>query len=155
MRVFNFSLGRLLEYRRHTEQERALTLVDARKESDSANQAKADLLEIQQAGRAKLAEAHRQGGSIGHLLNMEYLLEKMEEKVQAADEVCQEADERLVESVRDYSEAVQDRNSLDKLKDRRMDEWKVEEGRREQKEMDEIAITRHGRRVLDAPGEQE
>ena len=32
---------------------------------------------------------------------------------------------------------------------------KVEEGRREQKEIDEIALTRHGRRVLETPGDQE
>jgi len=154
LRIFHFSLGSLLNYRRHTEQQRAQTLADARKESDSAKKAKDDLLEIQQAGRKKLAEAHRNGGAIGVLRNMEFLLEQMEEHVKAADQVCQEADEKLVESVRDYSVAVRERNSLDRLKDRRMEEWKVEEGRREQKEMDEIASTRHGRRALDTPGEQ-
>jgi flagellar FliJ protein len=155
MKVFHFSLGRLLDYRRHTERQKAQTLVHAREESDSAKRAKEDLLEIQRAGRKKLAEAHQSGGSIGVLRNMEFLLEQMEEHVKAADEVCQVADEKLVESVRRYSEAVQERNSLDRLKDRREQEWKVEEGRREQKEIDEIAITRHGHSVLDAPGEQE
>jgi flagellar FliJ protein len=154
MRVFHFSLGKLLDVRKTQEQQKATTLAHARKESDSARRAREDLVEIQQAGRARLAEAHRVGGSIGVLKNMEFLLERMEDQVREADEVVREADERLVESVRHYTQAVRDRNSLDRLKDRRMEEWRVEEGRREQKEIDEIAVTRHGRRVLETPGDQ-
>ena len=152
MRVFQFSLGRLLDFRRHEEEQRAQTLADARRKSDSAKKARQDLVEIQQAGRSKLADAHRNGGSIGVLRNMEFVIERMEDHVKEAEQVCQEADEKLVESVKDYTKAAQERHSLDCLKDRRMEEWKVEEGRREQKEIDEVAITRHGRRALETPG---
>jgi len=152
MRVFHFSLGRLLDFRRHEEQQRAQTLAAARRTSDSAQKARQDLVEIQQAGRSKLADAHRNGGSIGVLRNMEFVLERMEDHVKEADQECEEADEKVVESVKDYTKAAQNRHGLDCLKDRRMEEWKVEEGRREQKEIDEVAITRHGRRVLDSPG---
>jgi flagellar export protein FliJ len=152
MKVFRFSLGRILDFRRNEEQQRAQSLASARRQSDSAQRARQDLVEIQQAGRAKLADAHRTGGSIGILRNMEFVLERMEEHVQDADQVCQRADEDLVESVKHHAEAVRERHSLDCLRDRRMQEWRIEEGRREQKEIDEVAITRHGRRVLDSPG---
>lgn len=152
MRVFHFSLGRLLDFRKSEERKKAQSLAHARQESDSARRAWEDLVQLQQAGRAKLAEAHRNGGSVGILRNMEFLLEQVEEHVRAAGEVSREADEKLVESVKHYTEAVRERNSLDRLKDRRMKEWKVEEGRREQKEIDEIAISRHGRRSLETSG---
>lgn len=152
MSAFRFSLGRLLDLRRNEENRRATHVAAARRDSDSARKAREDLVTVCQAGRAKVAEAHQLGGAVGTLRNMELLLERVEEQVQEADEVCQETNEKLVESIKDYSEAVRERHSLDRLKDRRMEEWRVEESRRDQKEIDEIAVTRHGRRVLEAPG---
>ncbi len=145
MRVFRFSLGRVLDLRRQVEKEKARSVAVARKNSDEAQTARQDLAEIQRAGRVQMAEAHRLGGSIGHLLNMEFVLEQMEGHLRQAEEVCREADETLLETVKGYTEAFKDRSTLDRLRDRRMEEWKTEESRREQKDMDELAITRHGR----------
>jgi flagellar FliJ protein len=152
MSAFRFSLGRLLDLRRDEEHQRATSVAAARRDSDSARQAREDLVMVCQAGRAKVAESHSLGGAVGVLRNMELLLERVEEQVEEADQVCQETNEKLVESIKDYSEAVRERHSLDRLKDRRMEEWRVEESRRDQKEIDEIAVIRHGRRALEAPG---
>ena len=145
MRVFQFSLGRVLDLRRQVEKEKARSVAEARRRSDAAESAREDLAEIQRAGRAQLAEAHRLGGAIGVLRNMEFVLEQMEGHLRQAEEVCREADESLTESVKVYTEAFRERSTLDRLKTRRLEEWKVEEGRKEQKDMDELAITRHGR----------
>jgi len=153
VKIFHFSLAPLLDVRKNQERDRARNLAQARQESESARRAKEDLLEIHRAGRSRLAEAHRSGGPVGVLKNMELLLERMGDRVQAADQVVKEADLALTESVRDYTEAVRERTSLDRLRERRMEEWRVEEGRKEQKEIDEIALTRHGRRVMDPPRE--
>jgi flagellar FliJ protein len=144
MKIFRFSLAKVLDLRERTEREKAKSVADARQESDSARQAKESLEEIQRKGRARLAEAHQAGGAIGLLRNMEFVLEKMEGHLKEADEVCQKADESLVESVKEYQQAFKERDTLDRLKTRRMEEWKVEEGRRQQKDLDEIAVTRHG-----------
>jgi flagellar FliJ protein len=152
MSAFRFSLGRLLDLRKNEERQRATTVARAREESESARKAREDLVEIHRAGREKVAEAHRIGGAVGVLRNMELLLERVEDQVKDADQICQETDERLVESIKDYTVAVRERHSLDRLRDRRMEEWRVEEARKDQKEMDEVAITRHGRRALEAPG---
>ncbi len=152
MSRFHFSLGRLLDFRRNQEEERARSLAEARRRSEAARRAREDLVEVQKAGRASLAEAHRAGGSIGVLRNMEFVLERMEHHLKAADTVCQEADESLVESVKHYTTAFRERHSLDRLRDRRMAEWQLEENRREQNEIDEVAITRHGRLTSDPSG---
>lgn len=145
MNGFGFSLSKVLDYRRHLEQEEARSLSRARREADSAHQARRTLEDIQAKGRAKLAKAHNLGGSVGQIRNMEYVLNRMEDHLQDAHAVCEKADEGVVERVKTYVDALQQRRTLDKLRDKRLEEWKVEEGRREQKVMDEVAITRHGR----------
>ncbi len=151
MNAFRFSLGRLLDLRRNEEHQRATSVASARRDSDSANEAKQALIKVQQAGREKVAEAHRIGGAVGILRNMELLLEKVEEQVDDADQVCQETDEKLVESIKNFAHAARERNSLDRLRDRRLEEWRVEESRQSQKEIDEVASTRHSRKLLESP----
>ncbi len=145
MTAFPFSLSKVLDYRRHLEQEEARSLVLARKTAAAAHQARQNLEEIQAQGRAKLAEAHNVGGSVGQIRNMEFVLSRLEGHLESADVECRKADEGVVERVKTYVEALKERQTLDKLRDRRLEEWKVQEGRREQKVMDEVAVTRHER----------
>lgn len=152
MAPFNFRLGRVLDLRRQVEQEKARSVAEARRRSDQAEAARTTLAEIQKAGRAEVARAHRAGGSIGHLRNLELVLEAMEGQLKRAEEDCREADKSLVESVKHYSEAFKERRTLDQLRSRRLEEWKAEESRREQKDMDEVAITRHGRLAAESSG---
>jgi flagellar FliJ protein len=152
MKVFQFSLGRVLDLRKQVEKERARTVAEARRRSDEAESARQNLAQVQRAGRARLAEAHRVGGSIGQLRNMEFVLERMEGHLRQAEEDCREADRSLVESMKSYTEAFRERSTLDRLRSRRLEEWRTEESRREQKDMDEIAVTRHGRMASGSTG---
>ena len=152
MTPFGFSLSKILEFRRHVEQEEARSLAQARREAEAAHQARLDLEEVQARGRAKLAKAHNMGGSVGQIRNMEFVLNRMEDHLKKADAACQEADEGVVERVKIYVDAMKQRRMLDKLRDRRLEEWKVDEGRREQKAMDEVAGMRHGRLTSNRAG---
>lgn len=152
MKVFRFSLGRVLDLRKQVEKERARTVAEARRRSDEAESARQNLAQVQRAGRARLAEAHRVGGCIGQLRNMEFVLERMEGHLRQAEEDCREADRSLVESMKSYTDAFRERSTLDRLRSRRLEEWRTEESRREQKDMDEIAVTRHGRMASGSTG---
>lgn len=152
MSNFHFSLGRILDLRRQVEKEKARSVASARRRSEEARRAWEDLAEIQRAGRHAMADAHQAGGSIGQLRNMDFVLEQMAGKLENAQERRQEADEHLVESMKNYTEALRDRKSLDRLRSRRLKEWKTEENRREQKDIDELAVTRFGRLAPDSPG---
>jgi flagellar protein FliJ len=145
MTGFGFSLSKVLDFRRHQEHEQARSLAQARTEAEAAHQARRDLERIQAEGRAKLATAHNMGGSVGQMRNMEFILGRMEDHLREAQAECQRADEGVVERVKTYVEALKQRQILDKLRERRLEEWKVGEGRREQKIMDEVASNRHGR----------
>lgn len=152
MTAFRFRLGRVLDLRRQVEKEKARHVAEARRRSEDARLARENLSEVQRMGRAELAEAHRVGGSIGHLRNMELVLEAMENQLREAEKLSQEADESLLESVARYTEAFKARRTLDQLRDRRLEEWRTEESRREQKDMDELAITRHSRLASESSG---
>ena len=152
MTAFDFRLGRVLDLRRQVEKEKARSVAEARHRSDEARKARENLSEVQRMGRAELAEAHQAGGSIGHLRNMELVLEAMENQLREAERVSEEADESLVDSMAHYTEAFKARRTLDQLRSRRLEEWKTEESRREQKDMDELAITRHTRLAAESSG---
>ena len=152
MTAFNFRLGRVLDLRRQVEKEKARNVAEARHRSEEARKARENLSEVQRMGRAELAEAHRAGGSIGHLRNMELVLEAMENQLREAEKVSVEADEGLEDSMSRYTEAFKARRTLDQLRNRRLEEWKTEESRREQKDMDELAITRHTRLASESSG---
>ncbi len=145
MTPFSFRLGRVLDLRRQVEEEKARGVAEARQRSEQAREARENLAQIQRSGRERLAEAHREGGSIGHLRNLELVVEAMEGHLRRAEDDCREADRTLLESMKKYTEAFKERRTLDQLRDRRLEEWKTEELRREQKDMDEVAVTRHGR----------
>lgn len=151
MRVFQFSLAKILDLRREVEQDRARKVAQARDRWEEARQARENLLEIHRVGREQLADAHRVGGSVGRILTMELVAEHMERQVREAEERCRDAQNDLSFSLSRFAEAFKERKILDRLRSRKMEEWKVEEGRREQKELDEVAVVRHGRPSPSAP----
>ena len=123
MTAFHFGLQKVLELRKKSENESARGLAEARGEAEAARKAKADLEAAREAGRSRLVEA----------------------QIENADEACQRADENVVESLKTFHSAFRERKTIEDLRSRRHDKWRVDEERGEQKDMDEIALVRHSR----------
>lgn len=145
MAAFRFRLQSVLDLREQKERESAVDLAKARNEADAARQAKEDLEAVRDAGRACLAQAHGAGGVVGHLQNLAYVVDQVDGQIERAADACRKADEQVAESLKEYHEAFKKRRSIDQLKTRLLDQWRWEENRTEQKSMDEVAATRHGR----------
>jgi flagellar FliJ protein len=145
MTPFRFPLQKVLELREQQEKEKAVGLAQAQQQASVAKEARTDLEAVREAGRVGLARAHGQGGAVGHLQNMSYVVESLDERIQEAESVCEEADDEVVRSMKTFHEAVKQRRTIDTLKERRLGEWRTDEARAETKTMDEIAVTRHGR----------
>lgn len=145
MAPFRFKLQSVLDLRAEQERAKAVGLAHARRQAAEAQQARAHLEAVRLAGRERLAGAHGTGGVVGHLQNLAYVVEQVDHKIQAADEDCRRADEELVDSMKAYHQAHLERRTLDQLKERRRERWRVEQARLEQQTMDEVAITRFGR----------
>jgi flagellar protein FliJ len=145
MASFRFRLQPVLELREQQERESAVGLARARSEAEIARQAKDDLEALRDAGRARLAQAHGSGGPVGHLQNLAYVVDQVDGQIEHADAACRKADEQVVESMKAFHEAFQLRRSIDQLRTRRLEQWRWDQNRTEQKTMDEVALSRHGR----------
>ena len=155
MTAFRFRLQTVLELRERKERESAKGLVDARTEAEVALKAREDLETVREAGRTLLTDAHGAGGAVGHLQNMAYVLGRVDQQIEDAHAACRQADEHVVEKMKRYHVACQQRRTIDRLKERKLDQWRAEEIKHEQKTMDEVALTRHGRDDLGALGDLE
>jgi len=145
VRTFNFPLERVLEMRRELEKEKARVLSEARAAERGAVEVRDALVLQRDNGRESLSDVHRDGGAVGHLQNLEYVLGCVDHQIRQADEVCKTAEQGVTESLTEFRAAFVDRKSLDQLRDRRKSAWKTQADRTEQKAMDEVATTRHVR----------
>lgn len=145
MSAFRFRLQTVLRLREQEERSSAQGVARARQSADEARRARTDLEVVREAGRARLIRAHGAGAPVGHLQNMALVVGSVDARIRAADQECVHADERVVESVKVYEEALTQRRCMDKLRARRLEEWRSGENRTEQQVMDEIALNRHAR----------
>ncbi|NJD19393.1 MAG: flagellar export protein FliJ [Gemmatimonadetes bacterium] len=145
MAPFRFRLQTVLRLREHEERSSAQGVARARQGADEARRARSDLEAVREAGRARVIQAHGSGAPVGHLQNMALVGGSGDARIRDADQECVHADQRVVESVKVYQQALTQRRCMDKLRARRLEEWRSEQNRTEQQVMDEIALTRHGR----------
>lgn len=143
MSGFDFKLEKVLDLRKQEERVRAESLARARREADDARRAMRDLEELRKDGRTRLTQAHGGSRPIGQLQNLEWVLGRLENELEAAQQKVRAADEEMVARTTDFQEAVRDRQALDRLREKQMEGWKAHQAREEQKAMDEVAITRH------------
>jgi flagellar export protein FliJ len=144
---FRFRLAPLLDHRKEVEKDRASELASAREAEAHAQRREEDLAALEHAGRTKLRGAHHNGGPAGHLRNLEFILEQVEEQVDGAREAREAAALEVSRTLTDYSAAVMERRMLEKLRERMESSWRADAGRREQSVLDEVAVTRHLRGV--------
>lgn len=145
MTSFRFRLDPLLDHRREEEKDRAREVVSARSAEEVLRRREADLRALQESGRALLRGAHHSGGPAGHLRNLEFILERVEEEAVGAGEERRAAEARLNATMQEYSRAVQARQVLERLKERRQESWRSDAERRAQGTLDEQAVIRHAR----------
>lgn len=155
MARFRFGLQKVLELRERSEKESAAGLARARAAATRAEAARDALKTARSNGRARLAEAHGVGGSVGHLQNLSYVLGQVDGKIAEAESACRAAEAEVTRSMASFREAVRRRSAIDQLRDRQEERWRADETQKERKAMDEIATTRHGRGTerSDAGGE--
>lgn len=145
MSAFRFPLQTVLDLRVREEERRARAMADARRDAQAARQAVEDLEALRNVGRERLTSAHGSGKQVGQLQNLEWVLGRMEGQIAEAQDRAAAASEAAQARLREFQVAVQERQAMDQLKERRREAWTAEEKRREQKTMDELALSRHVR----------
>ncbi|MFO7260932.1 MAG: flagellar export protein FliJ [bacterium] len=148
MSAFRFPLQKVLELRKHQEQVAALRLAEAEREAERARRALDALEELRRQGHDRLAQAHGAGGLAGHLQNLRYVVDRLTQLVADADAMTRAADERVSAMLAELSVALRERRIMDRLRERSLAEWRLEQARAEQKLMDDVATERHERNAV-------
>lgn len=142
---FRFPLEKVLEIRLEEEQRQARIVADARRDARAAREAVQNLEALKSASRERIRAAHDAGRAVGQIKNLEWIVQRMEGELQDAESRARDADETVTRCLADFHQAIQDRQSLDRLKDRRREQWATETRVQEQKDMDEVALSRYVR----------
>lgn len=141
--MFKFPLQRLLELRELREQALARDLVNARTVADAQREQHDALAAARDSGQARVSHAAQQSPTVGHLVSLSYAVNQLSERTDAAHEQTLVADANVEGRLDALTLAAKDRQILDRLKSRRLDEYRADIAQIERTTMDAIALTRH------------
>ncbi len=143
--MFHFRLQRLLELREQAEQAKARALVSAQDVAESARRERDSLADAHGSARAEIDAAQRAEPRIGHLQQLGYVLQSLDQRLETAGESVRAADHDVAEAQTVLDAAARDRRVLDRLKGRHTDQWRAESAHQDRLGMDEVALARFTR----------
>ena len=142
--AFHFRLDRVLEYRRQKEDQAMQALAVARQRQETEKQRlanlNAELFQQQQALSARLADAEQRWLTVCFINALQEDRRVSRIRLELLDAETQRCQADLVERARE-------KKLLDTLKDRQAQRYAKEENLREQREHDETATIRRGRKA--------
>jgi flagellar protein FliJ len=153
MSGFRFPLQRILELRARREQAAAAELASSQADADRARESHAELRATREANLAGGAGASTRQPTVGELRNSGYVLERIDERIRLAHTALDTAEARVAERVRALSSASRDRRALDRLRERQLAEWQVEQAQIDRLSMDAVALTQFTQRIAQTGGE--
>jgi len=145
MSRFRFRLQDLMQLAEAREKEQATQLARAQQAAAMARLHAETLNALRAAGSEQIAAAHGRGTAAGSIQQMSLILEQLERHHAAAASVLSSAEAEVARCRAAYTTVAQERQVLDKLRERRHEAWRIEQAQHEQKQMDELAATRHGK----------
>lgn len=143
MSRFKFRLQRLLDLRQKKEHEAASAVAAARNKAEAATLREEHLVTQRDATRQELLPAEGQTVRVAELHEIAFLVRALDDRVQDAHKASVAAERSVQEKLEELGDAMRDRRILDRLKDRRTEEWRTEDARIERETMDAIARDRY------------
>lgn len=140
--MFKFPLQRLLDLKAEREQEMARQLSRAKGEADRERTSRDSLAQAHAAAHTRIASATADGTTVGQLVSLAQTLSPLQERVAQADERTLAAEQHVDERHLRLSEALQERQVLDRLREKRLDLHRTEENARDRAAMDAVALSR-------------
>lgn len=142
MKPFIFRLDRVLNLRFRTERERARILQEAIRCQRDRRMEREEAEERLDRCGSQVAEAANAPTRAGTLHNLGLAVIAAADRLEAAEDSLRTAEETLQEEQERFTEARKDRRVIEKLRERRHEDWSVETSRFEQRTIDAIAQQR-------------
>lgn len=153
--MFKFPLQRLLELRELREQAMARELADARIAADAQREQHDALATARDSANARVSQAAQQGPTVGQLVSLSYAANQLSERADAAHEQTVAAEAHVEGRLEALSSAAKERQILDRLRSRRLDEYRADAAQQDRTTMDAIALSRHTQGAADKRKENE
>ncbi len=145
--MFKFRLQRVLELREEHEQAKARVLATAQDAADEARRQQESLAAVRANSRAEVEAAHSEAPRVGHLHQLGFVLQSLDQRLLVATETVLTAEHVVQQAQGALTEAARDRRVLDRLKERHAEVWRAEEAQKDRLLMDEIALSRFSQKA--------
>jgi len=164
--MFRFRLQRVLELRARMERDAATALAAAEEQAEAAReeqerlQAARQVLAHHALANPASAASELTGGeespagdlSVGALRTLQFLLGRLDERVNAAASAAASAEDEVTQKQDALRAAFRDRRAIDRLKERAQESWRATETAADRQLMDEIALSRFTQAGAQKPG---
>lgn len=150
-----FSLQRILELKERKEQAVAIRLADARTAAERARELEEEIDRLKQDSIERRMGAPGAGATVGQLQNTSFVIEKLEQQLTEARTAVRQADVQVNAVLAEFSIATRERQVLDRLKEKKREAAMLEAADADRKTMDDIALSRFGRRSQNNNGSDE
>ncbi len=141
-----FSLQRVLELRERKEQALAIRLAHARSRVEEVRDFAASVAAERDEGEAQMRAGAAEACRVGTIQNANYVVARLDERLAEARLAVQTVEAELDVCLSEFTAAMQERQVLDRLKEKRLTAAFVAGNRAEQAKNDDIALTRFLRR---------
>jgi flagellar export protein FliJ len=136
---FAFRLDRVLDIRVVEEKEQAGRMADAARVVQERAEEAERCQRRERDAEDQLVRSRGERAPAGTLALLDRTMQSVRQKAQRATREHQEAIARFEIERLKYAEASKRRRSLERLRAHRLEEWKAEDNRRDQRETDEVA----------------
>lgn len=147
-----FSLQRVLELRQRKEQALAIRLAHARSRAEEVRSFAATVEARRQESEAQMRAGAAAGTTVGSIQNASFVIARLDEQLAQARQAVQSTEAEVQACLSEFTVAMQERQVLDRLKDKRLTAAILEENKAEQATNDAIALSRFFRRESAATG---
>ena len=145
MSLFKFPLQRLLDLRAKRQDEVARRLAQARTTAEHTRATRDELAAARTTGRAQMSEMQSSGPTVGEIASRSYALSQLDQRLAAAADAVNAAEAQVDKVHVELTDAVQDKQVLDRLRDRMLGAHRSAEVQKDRTAMDAIALQRFAR----------
>jgi flagellar FliJ protein len=149
MNGFRFRLQKVLDLRERLERESATALAAARNEAAEARQAMEALQHARERGVVEAGRTASASATAGELQRIALLIEHLDEHLAVAESAHREAGDKVNDLAAAFERALTERQVIERLRERKLADWRGNEDKRDQALMDAVAVTRYARKVIE------
>jgi flagellar protein FliJ len=142
---FSFRLQSVLEYRRALADRLQIVLADRQRQLLDAEQRMSDLYGVIEQAACSLDELQDDVVDVSLSAHISIHMEQIEREIAAQSELIEQVRAELEQTREELLELERSARTLERLREQQHDEWALEELRREQAQLNELAAIFHQR----------